>query len=47
MNDVKKVCEAYLSEEIDEAEFTRRLVYAINENALQVEVAECLANYLR
>lgn len=47
MKDIIQACNDYLDEKIPEAEFTRRLVSAINDNALQVEVAQCLADYLR
>ena len=46
MQRIKEVCRQYLDEEIDELEFMRRLVPAIGEAQLYVEVAQCLQDYL-
>lgn len=47
LKEIRELCERFLAEECDEAEFTRRLAALINAGDAHVEVAECLKNYLR
>lgn len=45
MSDITDLCEEFLDEKIDENQFRRLLVQKIE--GYEVEVAECLKNYLR